>query len=154
MKKGGLYTIGYARLTPARLVEVMDLLGIARLIDVRSVPRTRVAGFGPKQLTTLLGARYVWEGETLGGRAPIEERSLGLLAQRAQVSRLLLMCMEEAPGECHRHHDIALPLARHGVQGLHVYQDHVVAARALQATIDAGKDDYDCDPLRAHAARA
>ena len=56
--------------------------------------------------------------------------------------------MEHAPGDCHRHMTIALPLAEMGVTVRHVFDDEVVEAAELQRSIDAGDDgEYECTSL-------
>lgn len=148
-----IYTIGYARLTPAKLATILDLLRVGELLDTRSSPRTRVAGFGWKQLRDRFPALYEYRGDSLGGRAPIEPTALEWLAQRSReyARPIMLMCMEESPGECHRHHAIALPLAQQGAEVLHIYRSEVIEPQELQRSIDAD-DDYDCEDLFSHAA--
>jgi uncharacterized protein (DUF488 family) len=138
-----IYTLGYAKLTPRTLVELLDRFAIASLVDVRSSPRTRVAGFGNRQLESLLGYRYVYRGDELGGRPPgVSERGLDRLSTHQNVA---IMCMEEAPGDCHRHHAIALPLARRtSVECLHIYRNELIEPTELQRAIDTDTD-YDCE---------
>jgi uncharacterized protein (DUF488 family) len=154
MAKGAIYTIGYAKLTPVRLREIMDLLRMDFLYDCRSSPRTRVAGFGPRQLETFFGPIYQWRGRTLGGRATVFKETLQALSNQAWAgARIMLMCVEESPGDCHRHHTIGAPLAAMGSNVLHVYRTEVIRAEDLQAAIDAQAEEYDCEDLFDHAAR-
>lgn len=146
-----LYTIGYAKLTPALLVKTLDRFSIATLVDVRSSPRTRVAGFGNRQLETLLGPRYAYRGNELGGRPPgVSERGLLWLAHLAACNEAVgdhtaIMCMEEAPGDCHRHHTISLQMvARRAADVRHIYRNELIEATELQRAIDTDTD-YDCD---------
>jgi hypothetical protein len=68
------------------------------------------------------------------------------LADLSKTGTLTLLCKEEAPGDCHRHYRIALPLLQtYGIQCIHVYQDHLVTAAELQRSID-DDDDYTCEP--------
>lgn len=156
MAKGAIYTIGYAKLTPVRLGEVLDLLKLDFLYDCRSSPRTRVRGFGPRQLEALFPDRYQWRGRTLGGRAPILEASLEQLSTATWAgARTMLMCMEEAPGECHRHYDLGMPLEAMGARVFHVFRDQVVPPLSLQKAIDTQRSmaraEYDCEDLEDHA---
>lgn len=158
MAKGAIYTIGYAKLTPRRLREVMDLLHVGELMDCRSSPRTRVAGFGNRQLAAFFGEhRYSWKGETLGGRMTIASQTLTNIAALGKVERIMLMCMEEAPGECHRHYDLGMPLEAMGARVFHVFRDQVVPPLSLQKAIDTQRSmaraEYDCEDLFEHAAR-
>lgn len=140
-----IYSVGYQKLTPAGLAELVRGLG-AVLIDVRSHPAGRVRrGFGKSDLQALLGPLYEWHGKALGGKGKgVTAAGLDMLA--ADPRRLLLMCMEHAPGECHRHHTIAVPLLARGVVVRHVYEDQVVAADELQRAIDRD-DDYEFTSL-------
>lgn len=155
MAKGAIYTIGYARLTPVRLREIMDLLRIGELMDCRSSPRTRVRGFGNRQLAAFFGEqRYTWRGDKLGGRSAIDRASVcGIQWAAEDGERVMLMCMEESPGDCHRHHAIAVPLINLGARVLHVYRNEVVDAIELQRAIDDDKYFYKSENLYKHAAR-
>jgi hypothetical protein len=115
-----------------------------------------VAGFGNRQLESLLGYRYVYRGDELGGRPPgVSERGLLWLAYLVRLhestshgathQNVAIMCMEEAPGDCHRHHAIALPLARRtSVECLHIYRNELIEPTELQRSIDTDTD-YDCE---------
>jgi uncharacterized protein (DUF488 family) len=140
-----LYSCGYERLRPEELVAIMDKLQIDLLVDVRSVPNSRRPGFGGKQLAALLGPRYHWNGNTLGGRGTgPTEAGYYWLSVMPPAYRLLLLCKEEAPGDCHRHRAIAVELLRRGGPDvLHVYQNHIIEASELQRCIeerDAGRE--------------
>ena len=102
-----IYSWGYDNSTPDRLEELAETLA-ARVIDVRSVPNSRRPGFGRRQLEALLGVRYVWKGETLGGRAPgVTPQGLAYLRSLPPEENVILLCKEAAPGDCHRHFAIA-----------------------------------------------
>lgn len=150
-----LYTIGYQRLTPAGLLDVVSGLEIGAVLDVRSVPSSRRPGFSSKALQALLGARYQAWGASLGGKGKGPTMAgLRALAETQEegpdeAPNLLLLCLEEAPGECHRHHRIAVPLARDfGVDVTHVYRDELVIASDLQTSMDAGGAEYECELWR------
>lgn len=147
-----IYTIGYQNLTPSRLQEIVTGLD-AVLFDVRHVPRSRKAGFGGNQLQALLGERYVAQGEQLGGRGHVTKSGLCDVVQyqadfpgtgRARYGspkHVILMCLEEAPGDCHRHSDIC---SAHFPDAIHIYQDELFTARALDTALQAGDDvEYD-----------
>lgn len=137
-----IFTVGYQRLSPDALAELARQLD-ATVVDVRSVPTSRKRGFGRHQLASLLGARYVWRGDMLGGRAPERPRwAEGLEWLRAQPGNLLLLCLEEAPADCHRH-EIALAL---GAPVAHVYQVEVIEAAELERSCREGTD-YECELL-------
>jgi hypothetical protein len=147
-----ILTIGYEHITPDTLAARAKALG-AIVVDCRSsVARTK-AGFGKRQLATLLGADgYTWQGAILGGRgegvtpAGVEWLRAENRAREGQGVNLLLMCQEGAPGECHRHHQIAGP---HFPDAIHVYDPgegddavEVITARELARALAADDVDY------------
>lgn len=156
-----IYTIGYEHLAPADLAAIATKLN-ARVIDVRSRPSGRVKrGFSRLDLQRFLeaqGGSYDWRGFELGGRGlGVLASGLDYLAARADDSgmlerNLLLLCQESAPGDCHRHHRIALPLAARGVPVVHLYnvldrdESEAFTATALQRALDDADPDaaYDC----------
>jgi hypothetical protein len=144
---GMLYTFGYGRSKQARLVELAEELD-AKVVDCRSSPHTRVAGFGKRQLTEALGSRYVWKGAILGGRndGPTPEGLAWIRAELSLGHNLIAMCMEHAPGDCHRHCWIGLPLAKEGVTVRHVFENTLIEPVELQRAKDIGPDtEYDCE---------
>ena len=145
-----IYTIGYEYLSPADLAAIAAKLD-AVVIDVRSRPSGRVKrGFSRADLTALLTTRYAWWGDDLGGQGVTAKGLDALeLAESRHAStgvNLLLLCQESAPGDCHRHHAIAMPLAARGVTVVHIYEDEAFTATALQRAIDDADPDaaYDC----------
>lgn len=146
-----LFSIGYETLTPARLVEVAILLNVT-VVDCRSHLGRTKAGFGRASLIERLGDRYDYQGSVLGGRGEgVQESGLQWLrAEHARGQRLMLMCQESAPGDCHRHRSIAVPLLASKIDVLHVFHDietgvdQVFHASALERAILEGDDgEYD-----------
>ena len=131
-----IYTLGYSHLTPVRLSEIVCGLE-ARLIDCRFKSVSRRADFGGRQLAILLGSRYEQHGNHLGGFGHVTPGGIEFL--RSAQGNLILLCMEEPPGDCHRHHSICAP---HFPAALHIYQDELIAAGELQRAIAAG-DEYE-----------
>lgn len=136
-----IYSIGYQRLSVDHLDALLALLGADLLVDIRSVPSSRKRGFSRAALAERLGDRYAWRGDSLGGRGvgPTSE-GLRWLAETSAESTIALMCLEEAPGDCHRHRDIAVPLIDRGIDVRHVYIDVLVTASELEKTIRHGVD--------------
>jgi hypothetical protein len=135
-----IYTIGYQRLTPKRLGEFVDALD-AVLIDCRTNPISRIPGFGHNQLEWQFGMRYAYRGRMLGGRGNTTPEGIDYLREMATHGNALLLCLEEAPGDCHRHHNICGP---HFPDAVHIFRDELFTAGALQAALDAGPDaDYE-----------
>src|SRR5690606_19705382 len=127
-----IYTIGYEALTPNeffRIVRRMD----AVVIDGRFIRGRAKRGFGVRQLEVELQHKYEWHGNSLGGFGNITPTGIAMLRNRQQAETLLLVCMEEAPGECHRHHGICWP---HFPEAVHIFRDELILARDLQESLD------------------
>jgi hypothetical protein len=103
-----IYTIGYQRLTSLRLEAIIGDLD-AILLDCRYRPFSQRPEFGGDRLAERFGARYHRRGHELGGRGHTTPEGIEGLHHDAENSTLLLLCMEEAPGDCHRHHAICGP---------------------------------------------
>lgn len=129
-----IFTIGYQRLAPGRLREIVLRLD-GRLIDCRNVPMSRRPGFSGRALTESLGERYIQAGHFLGGRGHTTAEGIRWL--RSQSGNVVLMCMEEAPGDCHRQFDICGP---HFPQAVHIYQDELFTAAELLRAEDEDTD--------------
>lgn len=135
-----IYSIGYQQLTLDQLKSVLDALSVARLIDVRTSPHSRKRGYTKRALEEFFRGRYLFAGDRLGGRAAIKPSALNWLAE--QSYDVAIMCMEEAPGECHRHMTIAVPLLRRGVDVRHIFENDILLASELQRMVDEDDDDY------------
>jgi hypothetical protein len=140
-----IFSIGYQRLTVAELARLAEQLD-AVVWDVRGVPVSRKRGFGRRQLEAALGSRYEWHGATLGNKGAHAVTLEGLAELAAEARHVILLCQEEAPGECHRHHQIALPLVAQGVHVMHIYRDEIIDAAELERAA-VSDDDYDCVAL-------
>ena len=67
-----LYTIGHSTRTTAELVEMLKQNGVATLVDVRTIPKSRTNPQFNKdtledELPSQHGLQYVWMGKELGG---------------------------------------------------------------------------------------
>lgn len=144
MTRYRVFTVGYAKLTPTQLRKLVRDLKVT-LIDCRTYPSGRVKrGFSRADLEKLLGARYEWAGQDLGGKGG-GPTTAGLKWLAKDRRRLLLLCQEHAPGECHRH-QIALDLAKRGVKVCHIYEEEAIDAVELQRAIDED-DGYEYENL-------
>ncbi|WP_439623403.1 hypothetical protein [Gemmata sp.] len=130
-----IYSVGYAQHSPDSLKELVTRLR-ATLVDVRSRPSGRVKrGFSKADLTALLGDRYEWHGKDLGGMGQ-GATPAGIERLAKDDRRLILMCMEDAPGDCHRFQSVGLQLLLKGIEVHHVYHDWVITTSALKAALD------------------
>jgi len=141
-----IWSIGYEHLSPGVLGAIVRDLG-ALLVDCRSVPWSRTPAFRQADLVHRFGERYCWRGLDLGGRSPgPKPAGLAWLQDKAEAGRrVLLLCLEAAPGDCHRHRAIALRLLP-AIDIAHIYGDEVILASELERAILAG-DDYTSTPL-------
>jgi hypothetical protein len=98
-----IYTVGYAgRLTPSRLVRLVEALD-AVLIDCRYRAYSRRSEFSGSTLATQFGDRYQWRGRELGGYGHTAPAGIERLRGYDMTGgNCILMCSEEAPGDCHR----------------------------------------------------
>ena len=150
-----VYTIGHSNHTWDTFAPLLKQNDVDVLVDARSSPVSRHAPFANvRRLPTLLvqeGVRYVYLGESLGGRPAdsscydgngrpdyekIRSKSFfreGVeeLLKLAQDSTVALMCAEEDPKKCHRRLLIGPALENRGVALLHIRADGSVAYEAL-----------------------
>src|SRR5688500_3045493 len=125
-----LFTIGHSNRTLEFLVGLLQGYGIQRLVDVRTIPRSRHnPQFNREVLQSMLktvGPEYThmpglgglrsarkdspntaWENKSFRGYAdymqtPEFEENLGILMKQAKKERIAVMCAEAVPWRCHR----------------------------------------------------
>ena len=139
-----IYTIGHS-LDPEAFFRLLNRYQIARVVDVRSQPWSRIACFREVELARCLERRrigYLWEGPALGGRpqgdewydggrlsarrrreAPSFRAGLQRVLELAHGGRVAVMCAEENPRVCHRGFLITPELVRAGVGVRHIRAD-------------------------------
>lgn len=122
-----LFSIGHSNHTDEKLLSLLQLHGIACLADVRSAPYSRYnPQFNRERLAAFLqenGIDYAWLGDSLGGRRKtgdeyaydaVFKQGLQQLLHTGAAQVTAMMCSEEDPRHCHRHHIICSNLVRHG----------------------------------------
>ena len=139
-----IYTIGYGSRSIEQFIEVLHPHEIAYLIDVRSAPYSRYKPeFSKTPLANELeqhGIRYVFMGDTLGGRPEDEacyvsgkvdyEKVKATEAYQRGIERLhtafmqqqcvVLMCSEGKPEGCHRCKLIGTTLTTQNIPVIHI----------------------------------
>jgi hypothetical protein len=133
------YSIGYQKLSVQTFAVIASPFDV--VVDTRSYPTSRIPGWSRAALEALLGKRYRWEGQKLGGKHREtlsdggREYLLVLHAQLRATNGLgLLLCLEEAPGDCHRHHQLAMGLLPgHDVR--HIHRREIIAASELHRAL-------------------
>ncbi len=146
-----IWTIGHSTRTFEELVTVLRAYGIERLIDVRTVPRSRKnPQFNREEMETRLpevGIEYThakdlgglrkaqkdsintgWRNESFRGYADYMQteafaRALDWLVEQASKARVAIMCAEAVPWRCHRSL-IADALAVRGVEVAEIFDEH------------------------------
>ena len=130
MKK--IYTLGSDRRSEEDFVEILFAYNIQSLIDVRSVPKSRLPIFDKKNLEALLGSEgieYHFLGKELGGfikggyaayaLTDVFSKSVDLLESIALIRQSVIMCAERFPWKCHRKW-ISRELSRRGWEVDHI----------------------------------
>jgi len=116
VSRPAVYTVGSGTRTLEEFLDLLRLLGIELLVDVRHFPGSRrFPHFGREALAAALadaGIGYVWLGEDLGGYRPggyerhmetqAFERGLTRLEDLARAHTVAVMCAERLPWRCHR----------------------------------------------------
>jgi len=153
-------TIGYGARSIDELVSTVAAAGTDHLVDVRSAPYSRFKPeFSKEPLAVRLereGIRYVFMGDALGGRpddpscygadgrVDYERRRLHPSFQGGIASieagwegghRIVLMCSEGKPQECHRTKLVAEELVRIGVPVSHI--DERGVERTHEAVVES-----------------
>lgn len=149
-----IFTIGHSNYDVETFLALLRQHRLETLVDVRSAPYSRYAPhFSRRALSAFLdgaGIRYVWAGSALGGRPDdptcyrdgvvrkgnVDYRAMarqewyrqGLrqLMENAAAGPVVVMCSEEDPRRCHRHHLIEHSLRVHGVSVLHIRRDGIL----------------------------
>ncbi len=144
---GTVYTIGHSNRPIGAFVGLLEANGIARLVDVRTMPRSRhnpqfnadalpatlaAAGIAHTAMPGLGGLRHArpdspnraWRNASFRGYAdymqsPEFERHLERLVALAARERVCIMCAEAVPWRCHRSL-IADALLARGVPVAHI----------------------------------
>ncbi len=146
---GNIYTVGHSNIELDEFIALLD--GIEAVVDVRSTPFSKYAPqFGMHSIRARLrvaGIEYLYladeyVGNMLGGQPRddgcyengkivyerVMERSwyqegITRLIGLAQRKSVAIMCSEEDPHKCHRHHLVAQTLLDRGVDVYHIRGD-------------------------------
>lgn len=141
-----IYTIGHSNHTVERFIELLRKHGISVVVDVRSVPFSRMQPqFDKNSLARDLrkhSIAYLFLGRELGGRsddptcydngrvryqllAQTKEFQEGLerICAGNEHHRIVIMCVEREPLECHRTLLISRELESKGIKVVHIHAD-------------------------------
>jgi uncharacterized protein (DUF488 family) len=148
-EKPVIYTIGHSNIEFERFLELLN--GIEVLVDVRSTPFSKYTPqFNMESIKNgveSVGIKYIfmedeYVGNVLGGRPRDDECyengkivydnvmkkgwykvGISRLIELASKKRTAIMCSEEDPYKCHRHHLITQSLLDEGITVLHIRRD-------------------------------
>lgn len=153
-----IFTIGHSTRALAELAELLQAHSITRLLDVRTIPRSRhnpqfnretlpdslePYGIAYEHVPGLGGLRHAradssntgWENASFRGYAdymlsPEFAVNLQKLIEKSQAETVAIMCAEAVPWRCHRRM-IADALLAQGLQVFHIYDTARVEAHVL-----------------------
>lgn len=159
-----IYTIGYGARTIEQLLTVLHAQQIAFVIDVRSAPYSRYKPeFNKDALQREIQThqiRYTYMGDTLGGRPSdpdcyregkvdydrVRQKEFYLQGIRrvqqafARQLRVVLLCSEGKPENCHRSKLIGETLTELGIPVLHIDEnDQLLDQAEVIARLTAGQ---------------
>jgi uncharacterized protein (DUF488 family) len=151
-------TIGHSTRTLAELIEMLQAQGVTRLVDVRTVPRSRhnpqfnretlpealaAVGIGYSHMPALGGLRHprtdslntAWRNDSFRGFAdymqtPEFAAALDALIDLARQEQIAIMCAEAVPWRCHRSL-IADTLVARGISVEHILMSPQTQPHAL-----------------------
>ena len=132
-----VYTIGHSNFRFERFLNLLNSNGIEVLVDIRSIPFSKYAPQFNKDTIKMkledAGIEYLHLGDKLGGkpknteiRYEVIEKSeeyiegISTLIKLSGKKKTVIMCSEENPDKCHRHHLIAQTLLRRGAVVFHI----------------------------------
>lgn len=173
-----IYTIGYGARDIEAFVAVLQAHQIAYLVDVRSAPYSRFKPeFSRQALEQHLlahGIRYVFMGDTLGGKPddptcyedgkiiyakvenlPFYQEGIGrLLKAHQQQLPVMLMCSEGKPEMCHRSKLIGKTLHKMGIPVQHIDEnDWLISQKDAELRVTGGQPSLFGDDFQQFTSR-
>ena len=140
-----IFTIGHSNQPADDFIGLLQKTNVECVVDVRSKPYSRFRHFNREPLARRLeriGISYLYLGHELGGHPEREElyvsgrvayervialpefrRGINRVIDEIEQHRIVLMCTEENPAQCHRHPLLARTLVEHGITVLHIRRD-------------------------------
>ncbi|MDE2001081.1 MAG: DUF488 domain-containing protein [Patescibacteria group bacterium] len=130
MKRPRIYTIGHSTRTAAQFIALLKAHGVAELVDIRTIPRSRhnpqfnelkiaaslrrahigychLKELGGLRHTTKVSVNLGWRNKSFRGFADYMQTGefadgLAQLMKIARKKRTAIMCAEAVPWRCHR----------------------------------------------------
>lgn len=148
--EGAIFTVGHSTLSLQDFIALLDGYGVRRLVDVRTIPRSRhnpqfnadvlaqqlpAAGIDYRHMPALGGLRHSrkdspntgWRNQSFRGYADYMQteqftRALTELIEGSRAGRTAVMCAEALPWRCHRSL-IADALYVHGIPAVEIMSE-------------------------------
>ena len=163
-------TVGHSNLSPEAFLALLHRHGVTAVADVRSKPYSRYTPhFNHDILQHILEAQnieYVYMGQELGGRpadrsyyddggrvmydllatSDAFDDGIRRVVHRADEGRVVLMCTEKEPLDCHRTLLVAGALSARGVQVEHILADGSLEAHDTTMDRLVDEDRKEGDP--------
>jgi len=154
-----VYTVGHSNLPVDAFLDILRRHAITLVVDIRSEPYSRYAPhFNKREMEGAVvhaGLRYRYAGATLGGKprdpgllgphgvpdydriaaTPAFQQALADLCDLAASERVVVVCSEADPTQCHRDKLVARELRTRGVDVRHILSDGSLAGPPAQGTL-------------------
>ncbi|MBF0293475.1 MAG: DUF488 domain-containing protein [Nitrospinae bacterium] len=138
-----IYSIGHSTMETPELLAILEGYRIAKLIDVRSHPRSRYAPqFNKGSLSLSLkraGIEYIWEGKYLGGldstsiNSPEFIFAMDGVLKHSKRSTVAIMCSEKNPAQCHRANKLSAWIHRNtDIEVFHIVRGDLISGRQFE----------------------
>jgi uncharacterized protein (DUF488 family) len=157
-----IYTIGHSNITQESFIEILKQFKIKLVIDIRSSPYSKfVPHFNRENIKKAFkenSVKYIFLGDYIGGKpknleyyqngkvnyeliAKSEHYKEGIdkIIELNKNNDLVLMCSEENPYNCHRHHLITQTLVKYGLEVIHIRKERETDKIAKPDKIDVQK---------------
>jgi uncharacterized protein (DUF488 family) len=148
-----IFTIGHSNLEISDFINLLLANKIELLVDVRSAPYSKLyPHFNRNPLEVSLtknSIKYIFLGDSVGGRSnnikdyskgrvvykKIAEKkeyisSINTIIQNSSKYKIVLMCSEKEPLECHRTLLISRSIEAHMVKILHIHRDGQIESQS------------------------
>lgn len=161
-----IFTIGHSNLDISDFINLLLANKIELVVDVRSAPYSKLyPHFNRNPLAASLiknSIKYIFLGDSVGGRSnnlkdfskgrveykKIAEKkeyisSINTIIQNSSKYKIVLMCSEKEPLECHRTLLISRSIETHTVKILHIHRDGQIESQdeAIQRLLKIWKLD-------------
>ncbi|MGB9937858.1 MAG: DUF488 family protein [Methanobacterium sp.] len=141
-----IYTIGHSNISQKSFIETLKSFKIEIIVDIRSSPYSKfVTHFNRENIKKLLkdnDMRYIFLGDYIGGKPKDKKyyqdgkvnydlidksehykEGIERIIELNKNNDLVLMCSEEDPYNCHRHHLITQTLLKNGLEVTHIRKE-------------------------------